>query len=265
MKAPCLFLFLILFPTLAFGAESDGLEDLNVVTLLSKGGYTMFALGALSVFTFVLILLYFLTLRRSSVVTNKFMNTAEAMIRKRDYLGLITYCQRRGEAVARITQKTLDFLTRNPTATPSDIREIAEAEGSRQGGILTQRISYLADIGGIAPMVGLLGTVIGMIKSFIEIAEGKNEGLKQLQLAEGIWEALITTAVGLIISIFAMVFYSYFRGRVQRHIAELEAAGTHILALVGGQLQRPRQGSAESQPTLRDDYSAAPAPPGMRG
>ncbi|MDB4353715.1 MotA/TolQ/ExbB proton channel family protein [Akkermansiaceae bacterium] len=265
MKAPFLLILIsLLMPSLAMGAEGGGLEDLNVITLLSKGGYTMIALGALSVFTFVLILLYLLTLRRSAVVTNKFMNTAEAMIRKRDYLGLITYCQRRGEAVARITQKTLDFLTKNPNATSSDIREVAEAEGSRQGGVMTQRISYLADIGGIAPMVGLLGTVIGMIKSFIEIAEGKNEGLKQLQLAEGIWEALITTAVGLIISIFATVFYSYFRGRVQRHLAELEAAGTHILALVGGQLQQPRNNAVESQ-SGHDDYAAAPAPPGMRG
>ncbi|MDA7505920.1 MotA/TolQ/ExbB proton channel family protein [Akkermansiaceae bacterium] len=264
MKAPFLFLFLLLMPTLAFGAETNGLEDLNIVTLLSKGGYTMIALGVLSVFTFVLILLYFMTLRRGAVVTNKFMNNAEAMIRKRDYLGLVTYCQRRSELVARVTQKALDFMTKNPTATQTDIREVAEAEGSRQGGVMTQRISYLADIGGIAPMVGLLGTVIGMIKSFIEIAEGKNEGLKQLQLAEGIWEALITTAVGLIISIFAMAFYSYFRGKVQRHIAELEAAGTHILALVGGQMQQPRQNITESQP-LADDYAAAPAPPGMRG
>ena len=251
-------------PSLAFGAETNGLEDLNIVTLLSKGGYTMIALGVLSVFTFVLILLYFMTLRRGAVVTNKFMNNAEAMIRKRDYLGLVTYCQRRSELVARVTQKALDFMTKNPTATQTDIREVAEAEGSRQGGVMTQRISYLADIGGIAPMVGLLGTVIGMIKSFIEIAEGKNEGLKQLQLAEGIWEALITTAVGLVISIFAMAFYSYFRGKVQRHIAELEAAGTHILALVGGQMQQPRQNITESQP-LADDYAAAPAPPGMRG
>ncbi len=263
MKALFLFLFLLLFPALAFGAEGDGLDDLNVITLLSKGGYTMIALGALSVFTFVLILLYFLTIRRSSIVTNKFMNNAESMIRKRDYLGLIAYSQRRGELVARITQKALDFMTKNPTATQTDIREVAEAEGSRQGGVLTQRISYLADIGGIAPMVGLLGTVIGMIKSFIEIAEGKNEGLKQLQLAEGIWEALITTAVGLVISIVAMVFYSYFRGRVQRHLGELEAAGTHILALVAGQVHQP-QAIAEN-PASPDDYAAAPAPPGMRG
>ena len=176
------------------------------------------------------------------------MNNAEAMIRKRDYLGLIAYCHRRNESVARVTQKTLDFLTKNPTASRPEIREIAEAEASRQSGILSQRISYLADIGGIAPMIGLLGTVIGMIKSFMEIANGNIEGTKQLELAEGVWEALITTAAGLVISIIAMTFYSYFRGRVQNHIAELEAAGTHILALIGGQITEERitsQGSHE--------------------
>ena len=72
----------------------------------------------------------------------------------------------------------------------------------------------------------------------MEIANGNIEGTKQLQLAEGVWEALITTAAGLVISIIAMSFYSYFRGRVQNYIAELEAAGTHLLALVGGQLNQ---------------------------
>mgnify|MGYP000169097035 CR=1 FL=1 len=130
-------------------------------------------------------------------------------------------------------------------------REIAEAEASRQSGILSQRISYLADIGGIAPMIGLLGTVIGMIKSFMEIANGNIEGTKQLELAEGVWEALITTAAGLVISIIAMTFYSYFRGRVQNHIAELEAAGTHILALIGGQITEERIASQGSHEVYR--------------
>ncbi|MGJ8694769.1 MAG: MotA/TolQ/ExbB proton channel family protein [Verrucomicrobiaceae bacterium] len=257
------FLFFAIIPSLAMGDEVAPHEDLTLIGLLSKGGYTMIALGILSVFTLVLVLLYFLTMRRSTIVTNKFMNNAEAMIRKRDYLGLVDYCKRRSEAVARVTHKTLDFLTKNPNATSTDIREVAEAEGTRQGGVMTQRVSYLADIGGIAPMIGLLGTVIGMIKSFIELAEGKNEGLKQLQLAEGIWEALITTAVGLVISIFALAFYSYFRGRVQRHLAELEAAGTHILALVGGQMRPAHRGGHESQP-IHEDYAAKPAPPAMR-
>lgn len=265
MKFPFFFLLLLLLPSVASAAESQATEDLNVVTLLSKGGYTMIALGTLSVFTLVLVLLYFLTMRRSSVVTNKFMNNAEAMIRKRDYMGLITYCQRRNEGIARVTQKMLDFMTKNPTATPTDVREVAEAEGTRQGGIMNQRVSYLSDIAGIAPMVGLLGTVIGMIKSFIELAEGKNEGLKQLQLAEGIWEALITTAVGLIISIFAVTFYAYFRGRVMRHIAELEAAGTHLLALVAGQMvsNTHRPVPHETQAS-QEEYASIPPPAGMR-
>ena len=89
MKHPLLLVLLIaLLPSVASAAE----EDMNFVKLLSKGGYVMVALAALSVFTLMLVLLYFLTLRRSTVVTNKFMNAAEAMIRKRDYLGLIAYC-----------------------------------------------------------------------------------------------------------------------------------------------------------------------------
>ena len=252
MKHPfILALLLALIPSLAFGAEGDAKKDLTIIELLSKGGWVMTALVALSIFTLILVLLYFLTLRRSTVVTNKFMNAAEAMIRKRDYLGLIAYCHRRNESVARVTQKTLDFLTKNPTASRPEIREIAEAEASRQSGILSQRISYLADIGGIAPMIGLLGTVIGMIKSFMEIANGNIEGTKQLELAEGVWEALVTTAAGLVISIIAMTFYSYFRGRVQNHIAELEAAGTHILALIGGQITEERAASQAAHEVYR--------------
>ncbi|MGC6427567.1 MAG: MotA/TolQ/ExbB proton channel family protein [Akkermansiaceae bacterium] len=251
-----------MLPSFASAAEPGPADDLNVVDLLKKGGYTMIALGSLSVFTLVLVLLYFLTLRRGSVVTNKFMNNAESMIRKRDYMGLIAYSQRRSEAIARVAQKMVDFMTKNPTATQTDVREVAEAEGARQSGIMNQRVSYLSDIAGIAPMVGLLGTVIGMIKSFIEIAKGENEGLKQLQLAEGIWEALITTAVGLIISIFAVAFYAYFRGRVMRLVAELEAAGTHLLTLIAGQMSSrlPVQENIHAQ----EDYAASPPPAGMR-
>ena len=150
--------FLALIPSIASAQEAmeaaEVAKDITLVEILKKGGWVMGALVVLSIFTAILILLYFLTLRRSTVVSNRFMNASEAMIRKRDYLGLIAYCHRRGEAVARVTQKTLDFLTKNPNASHPEIREVAEAEGNRQAGILTQRISYLADIGGIAPMVG---------------------------------------------------------------------------------------------------------------
>lgn len=213
-------------------------EDLSLLEIVRDGGIMMYPLALLSVAAVILIFLFFITIRRGTVVSDRFMRTAESLIRKRDYLGLVNYASRRGECVARVTQKSLDFATKNSEAAFQEIREVAEAEGSRQAGILSQRITYLSDVGTIAPMVGLLGTVIGMIRSFLEIARGSFEGVRQMKLASGVSEALVTTASGLVIGIIAMIFYSIFRGRVQRYISELEAASTHLLALMSSQFQR---------------------------
>ncbi|GAA5495554.1 tol-Pal system protein TolQ [Rubritalea halochordaticola] len=232
--------------------------QLTAMDLISKGGLVMYPLAGISMFTLILIFLYFLTIRRNAVVSDRFMNSAEALIRKHDYLGLVAQCQRENKSIARVAEKTLDFMTKNSGVSFNEVREVAEAEGSRQAGILTQRISYLSDIGAIAPMIGLLGTVIGMIKSFMEIGQGNFEGVKQMELGGGIAEALITTASGLVIGITALIFYSIFRGRVQKYISELEAAATHLMALLAAQYNRrggatPRQSYADQ--TLEDDYT----------
>ncbi|MEP4049780.1 MAG: MotA/TolQ/ExbB proton channel family protein, partial [Luteolibacter sp.] len=185
--------------------EAVTAKQTNFLEIVQAGGIMMYPLALISVAGVVLILLYLLTIRRNAVVSDKFMNNAEAMIRKRDYLGLVAYCHRQNESMARVTQKTLDFFTKYPSASFGEVREIAEAEGSRQAGMLSSRITYLADIGSIAPMVGLLGTVLGMIKSFLQISGGDVQGVRQMELAEGVSEALITTAAGLAIGIPALV------------------------------------------------------------
>ena len=232
-------------------------KQTDVLEVLAKGGVMMFPLGLMSVVMVILILIFLLTIRRNAIVSDRFMNAAETMIRKRDYLNLIAHSQRRNECMARITQKTLEFMYGNPAIPFENVRDAAQTEGSRQAGILTSRITYLADIGSIAPMVGLLGTVIGMIKAFIEISTGEVQGVKQMGLAQGVSEALIATAGGLAISIVALGFYSFFRGRVQKYIGELEAAATHLVALIHGQLERSAPPSAESMQSLRmhDDYA----------
>lgn len=225
---------------------AEAAQNKDVLEILYMGGFMMYPLALLSIIAVVLILLYFFTIQRNSVVSDKFMNAAEALIRKRDYLGLVAHCNRQGQSVARITEKTLDFMTKNTGATFKEVREVAQAEGSRQAGILTQRISYLSDVGTIAPMAGLLGTVIGMIRAFMEIASGNYEGVHANKLAEGVYQALVTTASGLVIGITAVIFYSLFRGRVQKYIAELEAAATHLMALLAAQYNR--RGGAAPQP-----------------
>jgi biopolymer transport protein ExbB len=239
-------------------------KQMDFLEILAAGGIMMYPLALLSVAGVVLVLIYLLTIRRNAVVSDRFMDAAEAMIRKRDYLGLVAYCHRQNECMARVTQKTLDFLTKYPMASFGGVREVAEAEGSRQAGLLSSRITYLADIGAIAPMVGLLGTVLGMIKSFLQISSGDVQGVRQMELAEGVSEALITTAAGLMIGIPALVFYSIFRGRVQKYIAELEAAATHLMALLHSQVERQQlPGSQSSSHRAREDYGMpVPSPLG---
>jgi len=215
----------------AQGAAAPVPADTSLWQVLVSGGPVMIPLGFLSVAAVALIVIYLFTLRRGAIVTKRYMTAADALLRKRDYLGLLAISNRHREAVAQIMQRTLDFITQHPEATLAEAREIAETEGTRQAAALNQRITYLADIGAIAPMLGLFGTVLGMIKSFSVVASDIVAS-RPIMLAEGVSEALVTTAAGLVIGIPAMAAYAFFRGRVQSLIAELEAASTRLMALL---------------------------------
>ncbi len=209
----------------------------SILQAIIQAGPIMVPLFLLSVFSVMLVVVYLLTIRRGAVVSNGFMATAEALLRKRDYLGLLAVSNRHSEAIARVVQKVLDFSTKNPNAEFAEIREIAQTEGTRVASNLSNRVTYLADIGMIAPMLGLLGTVIGIIRSFGALGADLGTARYAL-LSRGISEALVNTAAGLAIGIPAMIFYAMFRGRVQRLISELEAAVTHILALLSLQYSK---------------------------
>jgi biopolymer transport protein ExbB len=114
---------------------------------------------------------------------------------------------------------------------------------------LNNKVIYLADIGMIAPLLGLLGTVIGIIRSFGAL--GAQQGTAQYgALSSGISEALINTSAGLAIGIPALMFYAFFRGRAQRLISDLESAVTHVLALLSMQYNKR---TPERAPALLED------------
>jgi biopolymer transport protein ExbB len=223
----------------------------NLWQIIVDGGIMlMVPLAALSFLAVVLIIFYTFTIRQGTVVSDKFMNAADALIRKQDYLGLIAVCNRENECIARIVYKTLDFATKNPTASFDEVREVTEAEGTRQASILNNRISYLNDISRVAPMIGLFGTVVGMISAFKGM--GEDPGVSHMTLAPGVAQALLTTAAGLVVSIPCVIFYSIFRGRVQKLIAELEAAMTHIMALLAAQYKRANYRATARQQSGND-------------
>jgi biopolymer transport protein ExbB len=212
----------------------------TILETLFKAGPVMIPLVLLSIFFVMLVVVYLMTIRRGAVVSSGYMATADALLRKRDYLGLLAVSNRHGEAIARVVQKVLDFMTKNPQADLQQIREIAETEGTRVAANLNNRVIYLADIGMIAPLLGLLGTVFGIIHSFGALGADIGSA-RYVALSRGISEALVNTAAGLAIGIPAMIFYAFFRGRAQKLISELEAASTHVLALLSLQYGRPQR------------------------
>src|SRR6202166_4265985 len=220
----------------------------SILDAIFAAGPVMYILLALSVFSVMLVVVYLMTIRRGAVVSSGFMATADALLRKRDHLGLLAVSNRHGEAIARVVQKVLDFTTKNPNAEFQQVREIAETEGTRVAASLNNRVTYLADIGMIAPLLGLLGTVLGIIRSFGALGADLGTA-RYVLLSKGISEALVNTCAGLAIGIPAMMAYAFFRGKAQKLISELESATTHVLALLSLQYSN----RTERTPVLIED------------
>lgn len=234
--------------TLADESASFGLID-----IFQKGGPLMWGLLVLSIVAFMAIFICSWTTRASAVLPKDMVLKVETFIRRKDYAGLIALCERDGSSFARTVNVIILFIQRNLRANMDAIREVAAAEGTRQTNILTRQISWLSDIGSIAPMVGLLGTVLGMMDTFWQMAQGNFEGVKQMQMASGISEAMITTAGGLILAIPCMLAYVVFRNYIQKHISDMEVAVTHVLSVISVQNDRDHRLGSISQVGTRSE------------
>ncbi len=219
----------------------EGKEGINLWEMLQKGGWAMIPLGGLSVITGMLVVGFTLTIRRGTVASRQYITTVEVLIRKKDYLGVLAVSNRHGEALARVVQRALDFATKNPGVPFESLKEVAVAEGSAQASSMLHRVAYLADIGVLAPMVGLFGTVMGIIRSFAAIGNGSSTLSRDVLLASGVSEALIATAAGLVLAVVSAACYALFRNRVQGLISELEGASSHVIGLLAASYQRRRE------------------------
>ena len=104
-----------------------------------------------------------------------------------------------------------------------------ESEGGRVSHRLMSQVEWLADLGAIAPLVGLLGTVLGMFQAFGGIASDVSAGAKPMVLAQGVSQAIVTTIFGLAVAIPALIAYAFFRRRAQRRIDEVQEKATEEL------------------------------------
>ena len=105
-----------------------------------------------------------------------------------------------------------------------------EAEGARIASRVYASVDWLADIAAIAPLVGLLGTVLGMFKAFGGIASDVSAGAKPVVLAQGVSQAIVTTIFGLAVAIPCLLAYAFFRRRAMKRIAEIEEKADEVSA-----------------------------------
>jgi biopolymer transport protein ExbB len=206
-------------------------EPLTLWRIFLLGGNLMWVLAFLSFASIVLITFYFLSLTPSNAIPPLFAQRLHELLANRRVAEAATFCEQHDNSLSRILRKGITAMDRGRDA----IVEAMQSEGQRQASVFWQRISYLSDVGIVAPMVGLLGTVLGMMHLFMGIRTSLAiGGFKPDQLAGGIFEAIITTVAGLIIAIISTCFYSYFRGVVQRIIISLEEISIRYADLLEG-------------------------------
>jgi biopolymer transport protein ExbB len=185
----------------------------------------MYPLLLISLFGVAWMVHCLLVLRPSQIVPQKLMDTLGSQLSQGDLRGAASACEASQSVFARVVLAGL----RRVGDVPDKIREAVAAAGSREVAHLQQKIVYLAHVGTISPMLGLLGTVTGMVMGFSVIASGE---VRHYLLAAAIAQALITTVVGLCIGIPAMVVYYYLRARLLRLTTHMELVADEVTTTI---------------------------------
>jgi biopolymer transport protein ExbB len=208
-------------------AEVAG-QDINAFELVFvKGGVFMYFILLVSVVMVYLVIDAFLIVRKSKLMPEDTLAQLKEAAKAHDADKIVSICDENPSPLGRIVGAGFRVVKRGHTA----MEEALAEHGAREASSVRTRLSYLNTIATIAPMLGLLGTVSGMIKAFGNIAV---VGMgKASLLANNISEALLTTAGGLIVAIPAMALFFYFRNRVNSLMVEVEDAVGEVVEEYG--------------------------------
>ena len=197
-----------------------------MVDILISGGPVMIPLGLLSMVAVAIIMERLWVLRRSNFLQNSTVQTLSGLLASDKFQGAVDFCRRHPGPFTDL----VIALVENRRAPYEELKEILEDTGRLQLQGLQRGLPALATITAGAPLLGLLGTVIGMIKIFSVVATA-GSGITE-QLSSGISQALITTATGLVIAIPALFVHSYLESRAMSILSDIEAQILDYLHLV---------------------------------
>ena len=206
-------------------------KTLSIIDLISSGGIggniIMGTLGLLSIYAIYILIERYSTIKKASVEDESFLKSIRNFVEQKDIQAAKTLCKNTDNPVSRMIEKGIDRIDKPMT----DISAAIENQGKLEVYKMENNLANLATIAGAAPMIGFLGTVIGMIVAFHEMASaGGNIDVEML--SKGIYTAMVTTVGGLIVGIIAYIAYNYLVSKVDKVIFQLEARTTEFLDLL---------------------------------
>ncbi|AKJ70088.1 biopolymer transport channel protein [Pandoraea thiooxydans] len=195
--------------------------------VIKAAGWPIWPLLIASIIALALIVERTISLRRDRVLPPGLLDKALQLVRRPHAKSSEALEQMAlGSALGKVLVTGVRFVSQNPEAPREVAKETLEETGRAVAHELERYLSALGTIASVAPLMGLFGTVVGMIEIF---GSQSAAGTDPTQLAHGISVALYNTGFGLMIAIPAMIFYRYFRARVDAYLVELETQAVHFL------------------------------------
>ena len=195
--------------------------------LAVKGGFIMIPIFILSIFAVYIFFERFLAIRQASNEDPMFMDRIKDYIHAGQIEYAITLCQQTDNTISRMIEKGITRIGRPLNDINATIENLANLEVTK----LEKGLPTMATIAGAAPMIGFLGTVIGMIQAFYDMANAGSNIDVQL-LSSGIYTAMVTTVAGLTVGIIAFFAYNILVARVERVVYRLQARATEFMDLL---------------------------------
>jgi biopolymer transport protein ExbB len=206
-------------------------ESVSLLDLALAGGWAMIPLLLLSMLAIYIFIERYLTLKKAAQKPEGFNSRIKNMVLAGDINGAKMLCAQTNTPVARMLEKGISRIGQPLKGIEASIENVGKIEISR----LEKNLSTLATVAGAAPMLGFLGTVTGMIAAFIAIAQAEGTVSPKL-LSSGIYQAMVTTATGLIIGLPAYVAYNYLVSKIDSIVHDMEYSSIEFIDL----LQEPQ-------------------------
>ena len=206
-------------------------KTLSIIDLISSGGLggnlVMGTLGILSIIAVYILIERFSIIKKASKEDESFLKSIQNFVESKDIDAAKTLCKNTDSPISRMIEKGVNRIDKPM----NDISAAIENQGKLEVFKMENNLASLATISGAAPMIGFLGTVIGMIVAFHEMASAGGN-IDVAMLSQGIYTAMVTTVAGLVVGIIAFISYNYLVSKVDKVVFMLEAKTTEFLDLL---------------------------------